>query len=120
MSSTVQNPVVAQGATTSTWDTIKNGAVDSVYWCGRQIKWIYNSIAEWIAPIFQAIGKFFAEMYYNVKEFVVEHKEATITGAVALAAGAILFGVCYHMYGCGEKETSTQAAEGAAKPEPAK
>lgn len=100
--SAVGSPVATE-ATTSTFENVKQGALSTVNWMGKQIQWLASTIKdsaikvfEWAKPFFQSIGKMLGETYDKVREFVIANKEASIAVGVAipvvagLALGAYL------------------------------
>lgn len=52
-----------------------------------------KKVAEFVAPLFQAIGKLFAEQFGNLSDFLKEHKTEAIIGLVSFGLGIILMGL---------------------------
>lgn len=108
-------PQVAEMAGPSAWDQVKTGASNSVNWLGRQISWIGSTIKdfaiktyEWAKPAFQAVAKFFAEKFDQVKEIVMQNREMAAAIAVtALVSTLVTLGIC-HLCGSGETAPSEQ------------
>jgi len=87
---------IAEANSPSTWNTIKQGAIDGVNWVGRQVQWLASTIkdyaikvVEWAKPFFQTIGKFCVEQYDKVKELIVNNKEASLFAAALVAIVSI-------------------------------
>ncbi|NGX59777.1 MAG: hypothetical protein KR126chlam3_00934 [Chlamydiae bacterium] len=104
MTAAVYNPVVAEATTTttSTFDQIKEGLLNSVNWMGRQIQWLGSTlkdfafkVVEFVKPFFQSIGKMLAETYDKIREFIIANKEVSTYVGIAAVVGAALFGLSY-------------------------
>lgn len=102
MSTAVLSPPAAETTVISTWETITNGLSDATNWVVRNVKWLGSAIAdsavkvyEWAKPAFISIGKFFAEQYESLREFLSQHKEASIAVAVASTVTLIVAGLSY-------------------------
>jgi len=93
-----QAPAPATGAP-STFDAMKQGALQTVNWMGRQIQILGSTIkeyamkiVEWAKPFFQNIATMLGETFDKVKEFALANKEVSIAVGIAIpviAAAAI-------------------------------
>lgn len=102
------NPVDIANAP-STWDTIRNGAIDGANWIGRQVQWLGSTIKdyafkvfEWAKPFFQAIGKFCVERFEQVKELIANNKETSIILLAGVAITAVTVLAARHIC-CGDE-----------------
>ncbi|NGX47971.1 MAG: hypothetical protein K1000chlam3_01357 [Chlamydiae bacterium] len=107
------NPVAA-GATTSTFENVKQGALNAVNWMGKQIQWLTSSIKEyavkvfeWAKPFFQNIGKMLGETYDKVREFTITNKEASIAVGIT-AVVSIGLGIGAYLLCCNKEEAKDE------------
>ena len=107
----VSQPAVETLESTGNWEKFKTGVVDGTKWLGRQISWFFSKIAEyavaaWIWAkdnFFIPAGKMIAEGFDKFKEFVIEHKQASIAAAVGFALGMIVYGISSALCCSGKK-----------------
>lgn len=99
----VVTPPVAATTGTSTWGSI--GIFFSSI--GNAIGTAAVKVYEFVKPLFVAIGKFFANMYVHVRDFIAEHKTETIIALVAAGVGAIVYGLSHAL--CCDKTAAKTA-----------
>ena len=94
---------------TSVWEHIQNFGKtvgDGFVWLGEKIGEGAMKVYDFVKPFFQMIGKFFAEQFENLKDFLKEHKSEAIVGLVTFGLGIILMGLFHAMCCSGSRSDS--------------
>lgn len=80
----------------STFDAMKQGALQTVNWMGRQIQVLGSTIKEyamkivdWAKPFFQNVAKMLGETYDKTMEFAKANKEISLAVVIGVPLVAI-------------------------------
>lgn len=101
----------------STFDAMKQGALQTVNWMGKQIQVLGSTIkeyamkvVEWVKPFFQNAAKMLGETYDKVRELALANKEVSIAVGIAIPViAALAIGSYFLLSGEGSKEAPANA-----------
>lgn len=115
MTAAVHIPKVTAEATTSTFYQIRNGALNAVYWVGKQIQWFGRTIKdyavkiyEWAKPFLEAVGKTIAHSYEKLRDFIIANKNVSLAVGLAVPVATAIALATYFIFYNEQRDNTTK------------